>query len=190
MHHGSRESIRALSVPGGCQHVHGREPGRATYITYIPLQEGFLHLVAIVELFSMNLLSWKLYNSLDTEFFLDSEHDVIRCFAVTPANTHDSQMLPMLLCPENQDDCLWADFAYSGQRFEDLLSLGAFESRIHEKGSLNHPLSEATKECNSFKSAIHACVEHVYACITTSMGGKLTRKIGLERNEAWWDLKS
>jgi len=42
-------------------------------------------------------------------------------------------MLPMLLDPENQDDYVWADSAYSGQCFEDLLSLGGFESRIHEK---------------------------------------------------------
>ncbi len=43
----------------------------ATDITYIPLQKGFLYLVAIVDLFSRNVLSWKLSNSLDTEFCLD-----------------------------------------------------------------------------------------------------------------------
>jgi putative transposase len=42
----------------------------ATDITYIPLQKGFLYLVAIVDLFSRNVLSWKLSNSLDTEFCL------------------------------------------------------------------------------------------------------------------------
>jgi hypothetical protein len=26
--------------------------------------------------------------------------------------------------------------------------------------------------------------------MTMSMGGKLTRKIGLERSEAWWGLKN
>jgi transposase, IS5 family len=40
------------------------------------------------------------------------------------------------------------------------------------------------------KSAIRACVEHVFGCMTTSMGGKLIREIGLERNEAWWSLKN
>jgi putative transposase len=44
----------------------------ATDITYIPLQRGFLYLVAIVDLFSRNVLSWKLSNSLDTEFCLDA----------------------------------------------------------------------------------------------------------------------
>lgn len=117
---------------------------------------------------------------------IDAEHGFISRFAVTSAaNLHDSQMLPVLLVPENQDDYVWADSAYSGQCFEDLLSLGGFESRIHEKGSRIHPLSDDAKERNAFKSAIRACIEHVFGFMTTSMGGKLTRKIGLERNKAW-----
>jgi len=44
----------------------------ATDIAYIPLQKGFLYLVAIVDLFSRNVLSWKLSNSLDTEFCLEA----------------------------------------------------------------------------------------------------------------------
>ncbi|MCP9800736.1 IS3 family transposase [Synechococcus sp. RedBA-s] len=44
----------------------------ATDITYIPLQKGFLYLVAVVDLFSRHGLSWKLSNSLDTEFCLDA----------------------------------------------------------------------------------------------------------------------
>ena len=43
-----------------------------TDITYIPLHKGFLYLVALVNLFSMNVLSWKLSNSRDTEFCLDA----------------------------------------------------------------------------------------------------------------------
>ena len=44
----------------------------ATDITYVPLQKGFLYLVAIVDLFSRKVLSWKLTGSLDTEFCLDA----------------------------------------------------------------------------------------------------------------------
>jgi len=44
----------------------------ATDITYTPLQKGFLYLVAIVDLFSRNVLSWKLPNSLGMEFCLDA----------------------------------------------------------------------------------------------------------------------
>jgi hypothetical protein len=42
---------------------------------------------------------------------------------------------------------------------------------------------------NRLKSAIRACREHAFGCMPMSMGGKLTRKIGLERTESWWGLK-
>jgi len=44
----------------------------ATDITYIPLQKGFLYLVAIMDLHSRHVLSWRLSNSLDTEFCLEA----------------------------------------------------------------------------------------------------------------------
>jgi len=44
----------------------------ATDITYIPLRKGFLYLVAVVDLFSRHVLSWKLSNSLDMEFCLEA----------------------------------------------------------------------------------------------------------------------
>jgi len=121
---------------------------------------------------------------------IDLEHGFIRRYAVTPANIHDSQMLPRLLDPANEQDYVWADSAYAGEDFERLLSLGGFESLIHEKGARNNPLSDAAKESNRIKSAIRACVEHVFGYMTMCMGGKLTRKIGLERTEAWWGLKN
>ena len=44
----------------------------ATDITYIPLRKGFLYLVAIMDLFSRNILSWQLSNILDTQFCMDA----------------------------------------------------------------------------------------------------------------------
>lgn len=44
----------------------------ATDITYIPLHKGFLYLVAIMDLHSRHVLSWRLSNNLDTEFCLDA----------------------------------------------------------------------------------------------------------------------
>ena len=54
---------------------------------------------------------------------IEAEYGFIRRFIVTLANIYDSQMLPMLLDPQNQDDYVWADSAYSGERFKHLLSL-------------------------------------------------------------------
>jgi IS5 family transposase len=102
---------------------------------------------------------------------------------------HDSQMLPRLLDPENEHNYVWADSAYSGECFEDLLNLGGFESLIHKKGARNHPLCDAAKTMNRLKSAIRACRQHAFGCMPMSMGGRRTRKIGLERTESWWGLK-
>jgi transposase, IS5 family len=99
-------------------------------------------------------------------------------------------MLPRLPDPESKHDYVWADSAYSGECFEELLSLGKFESMIHEKGARNHLLSDEAKKLNRIKSAIRACVENVFGCMTMSVGGKLTRRIGFERYEAWWVLKN
>ena len=38
----------------------GLDQVRSTDITYIPMRKGFLYLVAIVDLFFRNILSWKL----------------------------------------------------------------------------------------------------------------------------------
>jgi putative transposase len=43
-----------------------------TGIICIPLRKGFQHLVAVVDLFSRRVLSWKLSNSLDMEFCLEA----------------------------------------------------------------------------------------------------------------------
>ena len=61
-------------------------------------------------------------------------------------------MLPMLLDPENQDHSLWADSAYSRERFKDVLRLAGFDNRIHEKSSRNHPLSAAATDRNCIRS--------------------------------------
>ena len=71
-HHGPRRPIGALPLPGGRQLVTAVDQVWAADITYIPLQKGFLYLVAIVDLFSRNVLSWKLSKSLDTEFCLQA----------------------------------------------------------------------------------------------------------------------
>ena len=128
------------------------------------------------------------YYGYKNSICIDVDHGFIRRYAVTPANIHDSQTLPLLLDPENEHDYVWADSAYSGGCFENLLSLGV--SLIHEKAAHNHPLGDAAKELNRIKSAIRACAEDVFGSMTMAMSGKLTRKVGLEKTKVWWGLKN
>lgn len=50
----------------------------STDITYVPLQRGFLYLVAVMDWYSRYVLSWKVSNSLDVTFCLDALEEVLR----------------------------------------------------------------------------------------------------------------
>jgi putative transposase len=43
-----------------------------TDITYVPMEDGFLYLVAFLDLYSRYVLSWKLSNSLDSAFCVEA----------------------------------------------------------------------------------------------------------------------
>ncbi|WP_233130369.1 IS5 family transposase, partial [Synechococcus sp. 1G10] len=121
---------------------------------------------------------------------IDAEHGFIRRYVVTPANIHDSQMIAALLDPENSVDIVWADSGYAGRQFEELLATAGIESQIHERGTRNRPLDEDAQARNKVKSKIRARVEHVFGQMQVSMCGKLTRRIGLARTNAWWGLRN
>ena len=59
---------------------------------------------------------------------------------MTPVTFYEGLLLPCLLDTELEHDYVWAESAYSGECFEVLLSLGKFESLIHEKGARVAPL--------------------------------------------------
>ena len=50
----------------------------ATDITYIKLSQGFSYLVAMIDLYSRYILSWRLSNTLDTYFCLDMLEDGLK----------------------------------------------------------------------------------------------------------------
>lgn len=49
-------------------------------ITYIPMRRGFLYLVAVLDLFSRKVLSWRLSNSLTTDFCIDAVEAAIATY--------------------------------------------------------------------------------------------------------------
>ncbi len=49
----------------------------ATDITYIPMARGFLYLVAIMDWYSRNVLSWRLSNSMDSTFCVEALNEAI-----------------------------------------------------------------------------------------------------------------
>jgi putative transposase len=52
----------------------------ATDITYIPMAKGFCYLVAIMDLASRKVLSWRLSNTLDTSFCIEALEEAIQVY--------------------------------------------------------------------------------------------------------------
>jgi IS5 family transposase len=114
---------------------------------------------------------------------VDVKHKLIRAYVVTPANVHDSQALQDVLDPDNTNQSVWADSAYSSAEIEERLADQGIKNCIHRKSYRDHPLSECQRRCNTKKSRIRARVEHVFAQIDR-MVGRWIRCIGQRRAAA------
>ena len=64
----------------------------AADITYIPMAQGFLYLVAIMDWHSRHVLAWKLSNTLDTDFCVAALEEVLG--KVQPEIFNTDQSLP------------------------------------------------------------------------------------------------
>jgi putative transposase len=49
----------------------------ATDITYIPMRRGFVYLIAVIDWYSRKVLSWRLSNTMRTDFCLDAVREAI-----------------------------------------------------------------------------------------------------------------
>ena len=54
----------------------------ATDITYIPMQRGFLYLIAVMDWYSRAVLSWRLSNTLDSDFCVEALREAIEKFGL------------------------------------------------------------------------------------------------------------
>jgi putative transposase len=52
----------------------------ATDITYIPMEAGFVYLVAVIDWYSRRVLSWRLSNTLDPSFCVEALEDALARF--------------------------------------------------------------------------------------------------------------
>ncbi len=67
--------------------LRGLEPNRSNQvwvadITYLPMARGFCYLVAIMDLYSRNILSWQLSNSLDPHFCVTALTEALASYGV------------------------------------------------------------------------------------------------------------
>ena len=113
---------------------------------------------------------------------VDHKNKLVRAFAVSPANVHDSQLLDTLLDADNTSKAVWADSAYRSKEQEESLRKKNYRSHIQRKGSRNKPLTDREKQGNRTRASVRVRVEHVFGaqCATRT---KLIRCIGLERSK-------
>ncbi|MDO8700567.1 MAG: IS5 family transposase, partial [Deltaproteobacteria bacterium] len=122
---------------------------------------------------------------------VDEKSKLIEKYEVTDASVHDSQKVEDLVekgdgstvsSPSNGR--VHGDSAYRSAQIEKDRKEKAVESRIHEKGYRNRPLTEEQKENNRQKSRVRARIDHVFGYMTNSMGGIFLTCIGIRRTTA------
>ena len=134
---------------------------------------------------SKNYYGYKNHITADreTKFIVDS--------CVTPASTHDSQMLFEVLTEDPAGDRqVWADSAYRSEEAIQQLRQSGYKPRINHKGTRAKSLSGRQKQVNCAYSKVRARVEHVFGTMRNEMPERHMRCIGLVRAQTWIGLRN
>lgn len=120
------------------------------------------------------------YFGMKAHVGIDSQTKLIHSVVATPANVHDSRILPDLL--HGAETRVWGDSAYAGQT--DVIRGCAPNAQdfTHEKGARGHPLTPEQKAKNTTKSKVRAKGEHPFLVIKRIFGFVKTRYRGLLKN--------
>jgi len=120
------------------------------------------------------------YFGMKAHIGVDSQTKLIHSVAATAANVHDSQLLGDLL--HGGETRVWGDSAYTGQGEAIREQAPGAKDFTHQKGSRNHPLSDADKAKNKTKSKVRAKVEHPFLVLKQIFGFTKVRYRGLDKN--------
>jgi IS5 family transposase len=115
------------------------------------------------------------YFGMKGHFGVDSQSKLIHSVEVTPANIHDSHVLPWLL--HGDERRVWGDSAYAGQAA--VLSVCAPHARDFTHRRATTPEGRAT---NRWKSRVRARVEHSIGVIKRVFGFTKVCYRGLAKN--------
>jgi transposase, IS5 family len=115
----------------------------------------------------------------------DTKTKLITHYSVTSASVHDSVELEKLVSKKaDEHQPLYADSAYRSDEIESMLKRKNIESRVHEKGYRNRPLTKRQQQRNRKKSKTRARVEHIFGFMTTSMNAMFIQSRSLIRASA------
>ena len=108
-------------------------------------------------------------------------HKIIRDYAVSPANVHDSEKFIGLLDARNSSPSVYADSAYTSEKHISALFNLGFRECLHRRAYRNQEISLVTAAFNSAQSGIRCRVEHVFGAMKQKAGNLILRTIGLAR---------
>ncbi len=110
----------------------------------------------------------------------DQKTKLITRYTVTPASTHDSQVLEELI--DESDKILYADSAYKSREIEAHLKSNNIKDKIIKRKYRNKPLETKDHKDNYKHSKTRVRVEHIFGALSTQMHNALhLRAIGLGR---------
>jgi len=113
----------------------------------------------------------------------DQRTKLITDYAVTPASTHDSQVIEEIV--DQSDKLLYADSAYYSETIETYLEEQNVQSKVIKRKYKNKPLDTADHKTNYKYSKTRVRVEHIFGAFSTWMNHALHLKaIGLQRIES------
>ena len=120
------------------------------------------------------------YFGMKAHIGVDSGSKLIHSVVATPANVHDSRVLPDLL--HGDETRVWGDSAYSGQKAVLSEAAPAARDFTQAKGSRYRRLTERERSRNRTKSRVRAKVEHPFGIIKRQFGFTKVRYRGLAKN--------
>lgn len=110
----------------------------------------------------------------------DQKTKIITKYEVTPASTHDSQVIKELI--DEDDKVIHADSAYKSEETEQYFKEKNVKSKIIKRAYRNKPLTNAEHKENYKHSKTRVRVEHIFGTLTSQMNNALNlTSIGIDR---------
>ncbi len=101
----------------------------------------------------------------------DQKTKIITRYEVTPASTHDSQVIKELI--DEEDKVLYADSAYKSEDTEVYLKENRIKSKVIKRAYRNKPLCNQDHKENYKHSKTRVRVEHIFGTMTSQMSNAL-----------------
>lgn len=117
----------------------------------------------------------------DESAYRDGQQNAYRAFLLaTPANVHDSHLLPELL--HGEETRVWGDAAYRGQTAAIRLRAPAAADFTHRHSARREGLAKRERARHRSKARVRARVEHAFRVLKRIFGFAKVRYRGIAKN--------